>query len=305
MRGGCRRRPRKPCGCGRLRRFGRAGTGVRWPNYLGVGVESVGGWWAAWQAGGREVLVSRTRGRRVGEHQVLDPGRQQCVRQALIGHRPEDLGPGGQLWTRAIVGDLIALLHRVRLTEQGAGKYLKRWGLPFQRPDKRAVEQNPEAVRDWREARWPAIRETARAEGAEVLFADRTGIRSDQVCGRTRAPRGRTPVMHRMGNRFSADAMSAISPRGRMWFTVYRGPFTAEVFCDFLDRLDKQFDRPVHLVVDRHSVHHSRKVRAWLADESAASSTAGRSSPTSSAATSKAHTSATSPRRRKFNVSDQ
>ncbi|MFF1561746.1 transposase [Streptomyces sp. NPDC058279] len=27
-----------------------------------------------------------------------------------------------------------------------------------------------------------------------------------------------------------------------------------------------QFDRPGHLVVDRHSVHRSKKVRAWLAD---------------------------------------
>ncbi|MFE1316062.1 helix-turn-helix domain-containing protein [Kitasatospora phosalacinea] len=62
---------------------------------LGVGVESAGDWWAAWQAGGREALLSRTRGRRVGEHQVLDPDRQQCVRQALIDHRPEDLGLGG------------------------------------------------------------------------------------------------------------------------------------------------------------------------------------------------------------------
>ncbi len=60
---------------------------------LGVTVESVTDWWAAWQTGGREALVSKTRGRRVGEHQVLDPDQQQCVRQALIDHRPEDLGP--------------------------------------------------------------------------------------------------------------------------------------------------------------------------------------------------------------------
>ncbi|GLW68243.1 hypothetical protein Kpho02_05420 [Kitasatospora phosalacinea] len=101
------------------------------------------------------------------------------------------------MWTRAIVGDLIALLYRVRLTEQDVGKYPKRWGLPFQRPDKRAIEQNPEAVRARREERWPTIRAKAREEGAEVLFADQSGVRSDQVSGRTRAPRGRTPTMRR------------------------------------------------------------------------------------------------------------
>ncbi|WP_418953188.1 helix-turn-helix domain-containing protein, partial [Streptomyces scabiei] len=59
----------------------------------------------------------------------------------MLDHRPCDLGLAGQLWTRAGVGDLIAKLYRVKLTEQGVGKYLRRWGLSFQRPDKRAVEQ--------------------------------------------------------------------------------------------------------------------------------------------------------------------
>ncbi|MFJ4188155.1 transposase [Kitasatospora sp. NPDC089509] len=34
--------------------------------------------------------------------------------------------------------------------------------------------------------------------------------------------------------------------------------------CRFLDRLAGHFERKVHLVVDRHSVHRSRTVRAWL-----------------------------------------
>ncbi|MGW7332965.1 helix-turn-helix domain-containing protein [Streptomyces sp. NPDC054840] len=33
-------------------------------------------------------------------------------------------------------------MYGVRFTEPGVGKYLKRWGLTFQRPDKRAVEQD-------------------------------------------------------------------------------------------------------------------------------------------------------------------
>ncbi|MEN3586474.1 winged helix-turn-helix domain-containing protein, partial [Streptomyces sp. ZYX-F-203] len=40
----------------------------------------------------------------------------------------------------------------------GVGKYLKRWGLSFQRPDERAVEQDPDAVRRRHEETWPEIR---------------------------------------------------------------------------------------------------------------------------------------------------
>ncbi|MGC5004783.1 transposase [Streptomyces sp. DT203] len=35
--------------------------------------------------------------------------------------------------------------------------------------------------------------------------------------------------------------------------------------CRFLDRLAGHFDRKVHLVVDGHSAHRSKKVRDWLA----------------------------------------
>ncbi|MFK3984821.1 winged helix-turn-helix domain-containing protein [Micromonospora sp. NPDC050397] len=60
-------------------------------------------------------------------------------------------GPSWSTSTRRLVGDLIAKLYRLRLTVPGVGKYLKRWGLSFQRPDKRAVEQDPEAVARWHE----------------------------------------------------------------------------------------------------------------------------------------------------------
>ncbi len=146
------------------------------------------------------------------------------------------------------------------------GKYLKRWGLTFQRPDKRAVEQDPEAVRIWREETSPAIRTRAKAENGEVLFADQVGIRSDQVTGRTWGAKGRTPVVRWAGNRFSVNAMSAISTRGRMHFMVFTESFDAKVMCPFLARIVQHFDWKIHLIVDRHSAHRSKTVRDWLAD---------------------------------------
>ncbi|MFM9699321.1 IS630 family transposase [Streptomyces europaeiscabiei] len=231
-----------------------------------VSLKAVDNWWAKWLAG---------RARSAGGPAAWAPGRRasgsRCGRAAGgpaggSGSPPLDLGLAGQLWTRAGVGDLIAKLYRVRLTEQGVGKYLRRWGLSFQRPDKRAVEQDAEAVRVWREETWPAIRARAKAEGGEVLFADQVGIRSDQVTGRTWGAKGSTPVVRRTGNRFSVNAMSAISTKGRMHFMVFTETFDADVMCRFLDRLAGHFDRKVHLVLDRHSAHRSRKVRAWLAN---------------------------------------
>ncbi|MGW2587917.1 transposase [Streptomyces virginiae] len=46
---------------------------------------------------------------------------------------------------------------------------------------------------------------------------------------------------------------------------VFAESSTAEALCRFLDRLAGHFDRKVHLVVDGHSAHRSKKVRDWLA----------------------------------------
>lgn len=36
-----------------------------------VSVKAADNWWARWRAGGQDSLLSRQRGRRVGEHQVV------------------------------------------------------------------------------------------------------------------------------------------------------------------------------------------------------------------------------------------
>ncbi|MEU9063484.1 IS630 family transposase [Streptomyces sp. NPDC048430] len=90
-------------------------------------------------------------------------------------------------------------------------------------------------------------------------------MRSDRVTGRTWGVKGRTPVVRRTGNRFSVNPMSAISTKGRMHFMVFTESFDATVMCRFLAGIVGHFDRK-HLIVDRHSAHRSKTVRAWLAD---------------------------------------
>ncbi|WP_455431663.1 helix-turn-helix domain-containing protein [Streptomyces jumonjinensis] len=54
-----------------------------------VSARAVDNWWVKWQAGGRDALLSRARGRRVGEHHVLSEAEQAAVRHACsITSRP-------------------------------------------------------------------------------------------------------------------------------------------------------------------------------------------------------------------------
>ncbi|WP_435240227.1 helix-turn-helix domain-containing protein, partial [Streptomyces sp. YPW6] len=81
-----------------------------------VSVKAVDSWWAKWQAGGRDALLSHPQGRRVGERQVLPEAEQAAVQQAVLDHIPSGLGLSGQLWTRRLIGELIFNLYQARFT---------------------------------------------------------------------------------------------------------------------------------------------------------------------------------------------
>ncbi|MGD9483593.1 winged helix-turn-helix domain-containing protein [Streptomyces sp. TRM70308] len=166
------------------------------------------------------------------------------------------------MWTRA--GGLIAKLYPVRLTEQGVGTYLRRWGLSFQRPDQRAVEQDAEVVRVWREKTGRRSGPGRRPRAARCSSPTRPASVPTRSPSAPGPPRGVPPSCVRAGNRFSVNAIPAISAKGRMRLTVLTEAFGADAM-GFPGRLAGHFDHRAHLVVDGHSAR-SREVRACLAD---------------------------------------
>ena len=124
----------------------------------------------------------------------------------------------------------------------------------------------PGGGRVWREETWPAIRTKAKAENGEVLFADQVGVRSDQVTGRTWGEQGKTPVVRRTGNRFSVNAMSAISTRGRMHFMVFTESFDAKGRAGFRDEHPARGQRPPAAFFEFHGQFVKEPVDAVLLD---------------------------------------
>ena len=66
------------------------------------------------------------------------------------------------------------------------------------------------------------------------------------------------------GQRFGCNMISAITNQGRLNFMVFKERFTAKVFLEFLRRLLRQSDRRIYLIIDRHPVHRSRRVKNWV-----------------------------------------
>lgn len=185
------------------------------------------------------------------------------LRQWLIGRDPRQFQFDFALWTRKIVRDLVRQKFNVEMTPQGIGKLLHRIGLSPQRPLYRAYQQDPEAVRRWREEEFPAIRAQAREEGAEVYFGDEAGVRTDHHSGTTGRRWGRHPWF-RSGERAGLNMISAVSPRGALMFDLFFGRFNAEVFVEFLKKLMHDAPGPVFLILDNLSVHKARVVKDYV-----------------------------------------
>ena len=236
---------------------------------FGVERAVVSKWMRRWRDGGWEGLQERRRGRRPGEQQALKPWQQGVVVQLIKEKNPNQLQLPGFLWTCDAVMELIDQRFGIRLAVRTVGDYLRAWGFTPQVPARRALERDPEAVKQWLEVRYPEIREKAKDCGGIVLWQDETGFRSQCSHGRSWSPKGVTPIKETTGKRFGVNMISAIGNDGSLRFQLFEGKFNQFVFIEFLDLLIKHHpDRKVFLIVDGHSSHRSKLVNQWVAEHS-------------------------------------
>src|SRR6266542_5360519 len=122
---------------------------------VGVAHQVVSEWRKAWQQGGREALRSAGP---AGRKPKLSGEQLAAVEDALTSGA-EANGYANDLWTLPRVAEVIARLTGVSY-HPGHVWYLLRDQLDWtcQRPARRAVERNDEAVERWVKQRWPQLK---------------------------------------------------------------------------------------------------------------------------------------------------
>lgn len=177
---------------------------------------------------------------------------------------PDQLKLPFALWTRRAIVQIIKKLYRIDMPVRTLGEYLKRWGFTPQKPLKRAYEQNPKAVRKWLSEEYPLIVEKARKERAEIHWGDETGLSNNSQHGRSYAPRGKTPAIRLCAKKERINLISSITNQGKVRFMVYQDAMNAQTLIKFLERLIRDTDQKVFLILDNLRVHHSTVVKEWL-----------------------------------------
>jgi len=234
---------------------------------LGVSYSSVCTTIWCYEREGAKSLAPKQRGRRAGVGRRLSDEQSARIRRLICEKRPEQMKMDFALWSRPAVMELIERECGMVLSVRAVGDYLARWGFTPQKPIKRAYKQSASAVKAWMEATYPAIAKRAKAEDAEIHWGDETAVVNTDVRGRGYAPKGQTPVAMAVGGtREKLSMISTVTNQGKARWMIIDGAFNSDRLIEFFEALVKDASRKIFLILDNLGVHHSKPVKAWLAE---------------------------------------
>ena len=218
-----------------------------------------------YEAEGMKALKPKKRGRPTGTARTLTPEQEKQVQRDIRDKRPEQMKMDFALWTREAVLVYIREHFGIKMPVRTVGEYLKRWGFTPQKPIKVAYEQKPEAVKKWLDEEYPAISARAKAEKAEIHWADETAVMNTDVRGRSYSPRGVTPTTCSVwGARQKFSMISSVNNQGKCYWMIINDVFNADRLIEFMESIVKDVPRKVFLIMDNLKVHHSKPVQKWL-----------------------------------------
>ena len=147
------------------------------------------------------------------------------------------------LWTAAMVREMIAKQFRVRLSHSSVCRLLGQMGLSVQW---RAYQQDPEAVRRWKEEEYP------RGRRYSSVTRPAAGPGGDGGRHPSCPPRGAIQREHHLRHQ---------RPRAA---SFHDGRVTAAVFIEFLKRLLVNAPSPIFLIVDGQPTHKAKAVKRFI-----------------------------------------
>jgi transposase len=121
---------------------------------VGVARQTVYTWKRLLDEGGIDAL-REVPGR--GRPAQLDKQQLAAVRAAVL-QSPTEHGFGTELWTLKRVGAVIERMHGARFSKTQVWRILGSLGFSPQKPERRAIERNEDAVRSWKRSTWPALK---------------------------------------------------------------------------------------------------------------------------------------------------
>lgn len=177
------------------------------------------------------------------------------------------LGYPTDLWSGPRLRNFIKREFNIDYHRKHMPRLLRRLGLNFKFPERRALELDPKAVRDWKRIRLPESLRFTKKKKALLFYGDESLVSLIPYVGRTWAFPEAKPIVRVSGKRgVHIGITAAVNAQGRMSFEMTRENemFTAKVFLRFIRKLRREYPtRFIVLIVDGASTHTANIVKNY------------------------------------------
>ena len=218
-------------------------------------------WLKRYDQGGYPALASR---QPPGADPVITPAMDVWLKHTVLNSTPVEHGYDTVLGNRRLLADLIQRKFEVTVSGPTVSLHLKALGLRYQQPCYRDVARDEQEVEFFLQHTFPRIQRLAQKMGADIGFEDEAGVGVMTRSGRTWGEVGHPPAIPVSMERGGYNLLSMITAAGALHYTVTGSKVNSEQYCQFLFELINGRPRPLILLTDHASLHHSNTVRAFV-----------------------------------------
>jgi len=218
-------------------------------------------WLNQYDVGGFEALKSDTS---PGAAPLLTGEMDEWLKHVVLSHTPLDFEYDTNLWTCAILAELLRKEFAVTVSESTVRLHLKKLGLTSQKPEYQDSERDNREIEYFLNVKFPKIQRLAEKLGADIGFQDEAGVGIRTRYGRTWGERGQTPIVNACMKRGGYNVMSLVTAEGTLQYSVKVGTIDGAVFIDFLKQVIRGRKKPLILLVDHATFHGSQLVRDFV-----------------------------------------
>lgn len=185
----------------------------------------------------------------------------------MLKRPASEMGYATDLWSGSRVRHLIKKRWKIVYHPKHMPRFLRRLGMVMRFPERRALEQDPVALRKWKKVRFPEILNYAKKKNALLFYADEALISLIPYVGKTWTFPSVRPVVRVSGKRGQHIGITgAVNAQGRFCFELTQDDerFTARVFIRFIRKLHREFShRHIVLIVDGAPTHKAKIVKEF------------------------------------------
>lgn len=199
-----------------------------------------------------------------GANPVLTEDMEVWLKNEILSTTPTEHGFDSTLWSCEILRCLLKRNFGIDVTVSTIRLHLHAMGLSYQRPRYRPAEQDPDEVEHFLSDKFIRIRRLAQKLGADIAFEDESGVGIPDHAGMTWGEIGKTPEVVLPQQRGGYNVLSIVTPQGLLQYSIKDHTINSDCFINFLRQILKGRTKPLILLLDRASFHHSKKVRQYV-----------------------------------------